>query len=242
MKDIQLIHGDCIEEMAKLPDNSIDLCLTDPPYGKTPQDWDRIVDSILMWRELKRIVKPNGAICLFGMEPFSSMLRTSNLKMYKYDWVWDKVNKFTGFLNAKRMPMTDHELISVFYRKQPTYNRQFREGSYTTRNSKGGSKGVYNDGHLEDIGRKVDGLNPKRILHFPSHSTKKLLHKNQKPVALLEYFIKTYTDENEMILDFTAGSYSTAEAARNLNRKAICIEDERKFYDIGVGRLAPSSN
>ena len=181
MKSITLRFGDCLEVMKSIPDNSIDMVLTDPPYGTTVCKWDSVIDFELMWAQLKRITKDNGAICLFGVNPFTANLIMSNPKMYKYDWVWNKVNKFTGFLNAKIMPMLDYEMVSVFYSKPCKYNRQMREGGYTTRNSKGGSKGTYNDGHLEDMGREVKGLNPKRILDFPSHSTKKSLHPTMKP-------------------------------------------------------------
>ena len=234
---IDLYNGDCLEVMKDIPDSSIDLILTDPPYGTTVCKWDTVIDADLMWVQLKRIIKDNGAICLFGNEPFSSILRTSNIKMYKYDWVWNKVNKFTGFLNAKKMPMLDNELISVFYTKQCIYNRQMREGNYTTRNSKGGSKGTYNDGHLEDIGRLVNGLNPKRIIDFKSHSTKKSLHPTQKPVALMEYLIKTYTNEDETVLDFTMGSGTTGVACKNLNRNFIGIELDEDYFNTAKDRI-----
>jgi site-specific DNA-methyltransferase (adenine-specific) len=213
------------------------MVLTDPPYGTTACKWDVVIPFEPMWEELKRITKDNCAICLFGSEPFSSHLRLSNLKMYKYDWVWDKVNKFTGFLNAKKMPMTDYELISVFYKKQCTYFPQKRDGNYVTRNSRGGSKGTYNDGHLEDTGRKIEGLNPKKIISFSSHNTKDIFHPTQKPVTLLEYLIKTYTLENDLVLDFTMGSGSTGVACKNLNRKFIGIEKDEKYFEIAKKRI-----
>jgi len=232
-----LLHGDCLELMKNIPDNSIDMVLTDPPYGTTACKWDNIIPFEPMWEQINRVVKHNAAICIFGAEPFSSFLRVSNIKNYKYDWVWDKVNKFTGFLNAKRMPMTDHELVSVFYKKQPLYNPQLREGEYKTRNSKGGSKGVYNDGHSEDSGRKVKGLKPKRIIPFKSQNTKKSLHPTMKPQNVLEYLVKTYTSENDTVLDFTMGSGSTGVACKNLNRKFIGIEKDDKYFQIAKDRI-----
>jgi len=237
---LKLMHGDCLELMKEIPDKSVDMCLTDPPYGVTGNSvckWDSVIPVEPMWVELKRIVKENGVICLFGVEPFSSHLRLSNLKMYKYDWIWNKVNKFTGFLNAKKRPMTDHEIISIFYSKQCLYNPQKREGGYVTRKYGTKNKSVYNSPTSINRGEKVNGLYPKKILDIPSYFTGKTIHPTQKPVALLEYLIKTYTNENEIVLDFTMGSGSTGVACKNLNRKFVGIEKEEKYFDIAKQRI-----
>jgi DNA modification methylase len=235
---INLLHGDCLELMKSIPNKSVDMVLTDPPYGTTQCNWDSTIPFDLMWGQIIRVTKEHGAICLFGSEPFSSHLRLSNLKMYKYDWVWDKVNKFTGALNANKMPMLDYELISVFYKKQPLYNKQLREGTYKTRH--GGNRNTESTNFvkpLEDYGREVVGLNPKRIISFPSHSTKDILHPTQKPTSILEYLIKTYTNENETVLDFTMGSGSTGVACKNLNRNFIGIEKDEKYFEIAKKRI-----
>lgn len=238
MMDINLMHGDCLEKMKNIPDGSVDLCLTDPPYGTTACKWDSVIPFEPMWEQLKRIVKPNGAICLFGSEPFSSALRMSNIKMFKYDWVWNKVNKFTGALNANKMPMLDHEIISVFYKKLPLYNKQLREGSYKTRH--GGDRNTKSVNYVnpkKDVGRQVNGLSPKRIIAFPSHNTSKVYHPTMKPQNILEYLIKTYTLEGETVLDFTMGSGSTGVAAKNLNRNFIGIEKDEEYFKIAVNRI-----
>jgi len=236
---MNLIHGDCLSEMKNIPDNSIDMVLTDPPYGTTACKWDNIIPFEPMWEQLKRITKDNGAICLFGSEPFSSHLRLSNLKWFKYDWVWNKVNKFTGFLNAKRMPLTDNEIISVFYKKQSTYNPQKREGTYITR-MYGNQKTPENYGKHEyknDNKRIINGLNPGRIISIKAQITKGKLHPTQKPVPLLEYLIKTYTLEGETVLDFTMGSCSTGMACKNLGRKFIGIELDETYFKIAQDRI-----
>jgi site-specific DNA-methyltransferase (adenine-specific) len=235
---ITLHNGDCLEVMKSIPDSSVDAIITDPPYGTTYCKWDSVIPFEPMWSELKRIIKPNGAIILFGSEPFSSALRMSNIKQYKYDWVWDKVNKFTGALNANKMPMLDHELISVFYNKQPTYNKQLRDGSYKTRH--GGNRNTETINFikpLKDYGRIINGLNPKRIIHYPSHNTKNIYHPTQKPIELMEYLIKTYSNENEFVLDFTMGSGTTGIACKNLNRNFIGIELDKNYFDIATKRI-----
>jgi len=237
-----LLHGDCLELMKDIPDNSIDLVLTDPPYGTTHCKWDTVIDFELMWKELKRVTKDRGAICLFGSEPFSSHLRLSNLKMFKYDWVWQKTI-MTGFLNAKKMPMGNYELTSVFYSKPPLYNPQMTEGlPYKDVGRK--NKEIYTpENHTVRQGLKRQDLvnkglrYPNRIIKFSNPNNNKV-HPTQKPVALLEYLIKTYTLENETVLDFTMGSGSTGVAAKNLNRKFIGIEMDDKYFKIAEERIA----
>lgn len=235
---IGLFHGDCLEVMKGIPDNSVDMCLTDPPYGTTKCKWDTIIPFELMWKELKRIVKDNGAICLFGSEPFSSLLRLSNIKMYKYDWVWLKTLG-TNFMNAKKMPITKHEIVSIFYKRLPTYNPQKTIGKPYKDNRKEKLRFV-NEAHgsvaprmeYDNKGERM----PVSYINFSNPNNKKL-HPTQKPILLLEYLIKTYTIENETVLDFTAGSFSTGVACVNLNRKFIGIEKDKNYFDIGVNRM-----
>ena len=233
----ELMQGDCLELMKNIPDGSVDMVLTDPPYGTTACKWDSIIPFEPMWEQLKRIVKPNGAIVLFGAEPFSSLLRCSNIKGFKYDWIWEK-SKATGFLNSKKQPLRAHEVISVFYSKPPTYNPQMVEGvSY--------NKGVRKEqtdndvyGSFKQVEVKSDGLRfPRSVQYFKTAELEGGFHKTQKPVALLEYLIKTYTNEGETVLDFTAGSGSTIVAALNTNRKAIGIEKVEGYFNIAKDRI-----
>lgn len=236
---INLYKGDCLELMKNIPDKSIDLILTDPPFGTTQCKWDIIIPFDKMWQQLNRIIKDNGAVLLFGAEPFSSLLRCSNLKNYKYDWVWDKV-KGTGYLNAKKQPMRNHEIISVFYKKQCFYNPQKTTGherKVSSAKSKENSikTEVYNSHGLTSYDSTE--RYPRSIQIFSTDIQKSALHPNQKPVALLEYFIKTYSQENETILDFTMGSGSTAEACINLNRNFIGIEMDDVYFNIAKNRI-----
>lgn len=233
-----LIWGECLEEMAKLPDKSIDLCLTDPPYGTTACKWDTVIPFQPMWAELKRIVKDNGAICLFGSEPFSSYLRLSNIKMFKYDWVWDKV-KPSGHLNAKKMPMQQCELIHIFGKARVSYYPQGLEyGEFDNNRPSRGQKRdtTYGKQASKIKVSKAKGY-PRTLIQFSKTSDKIRQHPTQKPVTLLEYLVKTYTLEGETVLDFTMGSGSTGVACANLNREFIGIEKEKKYYDTSVERI-----
>jgi DNA modification methylase len=238
---INLLHGDCLELMKDIPDNSIDMVLTDPPYGTTQCKWDTIIDFDLMWEQLKRVTKDNGAICLFGSEPFSSHLRMSNIKMFKYDWVWQK-NKGGNMFNAKFEPMKIHEIISVFYQTRPVYNpiREPRapsgEKRIKSRHINGATKDIL--GKSKVAIRSYPELKyPTTVKKFNVDVGKKRSHPTQKPVDLLEYLIKTYTLENETVLDFTMGSGSTGVACKNLNRKFIGIEKDEKYFQIAKARI-----
>ncbi len=231
---INLMHGDCLELMKSIPDKSIDMVLTDPPYGTTACKWDSVIPFDLMWVELKRIMKSEkSAIVLFGSEPFSSALRISNIKEFKYDWIWNK-GKAANFANAKKHPLKITELIHVFY--SSLYYPQMKTGAKRT-------KGGYNSKAeaINTTGTPVkisDQYYPKNILNFSTASNKEAgLHPTQKPVALLEYLIKTYTIENETVLDFTMGSGSTGVACKNLNRKFIGIEKDEKYFEIAKNRI-----
>tara|TARA_R110000824_G_C15030984_1_gene659352 strand:+ start:72 stop:812 length:741 start_codon:yes stop_codon:yes gene_type:complete len=232
--------GDCLEVMKSIPDGSVDAIITDPPYGTTACKWDSVIDFDLMWEQLNRIIKPNGAIVLFGSEPFSSALRMSNIKNYKYDWIWKK-NKSTGFLNSKKQPLRSTENIHVFYKKQCTYHPQKTKGhkpvnSFTKNTSDGETMGKTKKGLTG--GGQTDRF-PTNVIEVKviNNDDKNKTHPTQKPVALMEYLIKTYTNENETVLDFTMGSGSTGVAAKNLNRNFIGIEQDEKYFKIAEERI-----
>lgn len=223
--------------MKKIDDKSIDCIITDLPYGSTQCKWDTIIPFKPLWEQYNRIIKDNGAIILFNTEPFGSCLRLSNIKNYKYDWIWDKV-KGTGFLNAKRQPMRNHELISVFYKIQCTYNPQKTTGHKMKKSyrSKELQTEVYGE-MKNDYTYESTERYPRSIQVFSTDTQNSSLHPTQKPVALIEYLIKTYTNEDELILDSCAGSMTTAVAAINTNRNYICFEKDREIFDIGSNRV-----
>ena len=233
-------HGDCLELMKQIPEGSIDMVLTDPPYGTTACKWDSIIPFEPMWAELKRIIKPNGAIVLFGSEPFSSALRMSNIKQYKYDWVWDKKKSGNIFL-AKHQPMKTFENILIFSKEKHHYfpimkprEKIKKSKNYGTGEAIGGNRAA------EDKVYTYKEKYPIAILEFSNASQKGKVHPTQKPVALLEYLIKTYTQENETVLDFTMGSGSTGVAAKNTNRKFIGIELDQNYFEIAKKRIQES--
>ena len=232
---IDLYNGDCLEIMKSIPDGSVDCIITDPPYGTTACKWDSVIDFETMWAELKRIIKPNGAIILFGSEPFSSMLRVSNLKMYKYDWVWEKEQGVNPLL-SKKQPLNNIEYIHAFYSKQACYYPQFSKGNpYSITRDKKERVCEVNGRNFKQTTTKNNGTRyPKRVLKFNRQTG---LHPTQKPVALLEYLIKTYTQEGETVLDFTMGSGSTMIACLNTNRKGIGIELDKHYFDIAKKRI-----
>ena len=222
--------------MQNIPDNSIDCIITDPPYGTTACKWDSVIDFELMWEQLNRIIKPNGAIVLFGTEPFSSALRLSNIKNFRYDIVWEKPNN-TNFMRLKREIGKRHEMISVFYKKQPTYNPQMKEGKpyKDKRTNRKSWEGVNNQSTkipIDNSGTRY----PSSVQKF-CNVNKNTLHPTQKPVELLEYLIKTYTNENETVLDFTMGSGSTMVACVNTKRKGIGIELDETYYKLAKKRV-----
>ena len=235
LNGLNLWFGDCLERMKTIPDGSVDLILTDPPYGTTACKWDSVIPFEPMWAELKRVIKPNGAIVLFGGEPFSSMLRCSNLKMFKYDWVWEKEQGVNPLL-SKKQPLNNIEYIHVFYSKQVNYNPQFEKGHpYSITRDKTDRICEVNGHNFTQTTTNNEGYRyPKRVLKFNRQTG---LHPTQKPVALLEYLIKTYTQENETVLDFTAGSFSTGVACVNVGRSFIGIEKDEQYFNIGVNRI-----
>jgi len=238
---IDLRLGDCLEVMKTIEDNSIDAIITDPPYGTTKCKWDSVIDFKLMWEQLNRIIKPNGAIVLFGSEPFSSALRMSKIKNYKYDWVWEKTQA-TGHLNANKQPLRSNELISVFYKKQCVYNPQKTQGhepmnSGVRRLAVQNKTQVYGKATKElPFGGNTDRY-PRTNIVFKSDKQTNYNHPTQKPVELMEYLIKTYTNEGETVLDFTMGSGSTGVAAKQCNRNFIGIEMDENYFNIATDRI-----
>ena len=245
LDNFKLYNGDCLEEMKKIPNGSVDMILTDPPYGTTACKWDTVIDLDLMWVQLKRIIKPNGAIVLFGAEPFSSKLRMSNLDMFKYDWIWEK-SKATGHLNSKRRPLIKHEMIHIFYSMQCIYNPQSLIKKCVPTISKGdrGSKGKGSSGDVYGLATKdtiqTHSNYPVSVQNFDV--VMRTIHPTQKPVKLLEYLVKTYTNENETVLDFTMGSGSTGVACSNTNRKFIGIEMDNDYFKIAEDRIKDANN
>jgi len=230
----KLILGDCLDELPKIFDKNIDLILTDPPYGTTQCKWDSIIPFESMWNQLKRVIKDNGCIALFGSEPFSSALRISNIKQFKYDWIWNK-KIITGFLNAKRQPLRCIEIISIFYKNRHKYYPIMIKGKMRKKGGVNKSSQCY--GEYKSIYTESDTYYPKNYLEFSNANQTKKLHPTQKPVALLEYLIKTYTNENDTVLDFTMGSGSTGVACKNLNRNFIGIEKDENYYNIAKQRI-----
>jgi DNA modification methylase len=233
----QNILGDCLIEMKNINSNSIDLILTDLPYGMINQKWDTLINLNDLWTEYKRIIKPNGVICLTAKEPFSSILRISNINMYKYDYKWIKTRP-SRYVLAKKLPLSYYEDILIFYDKFPTYNPQFTEGKSYKKSHKNTTKNLYcgtekrNGTVTENKGFRY----PSDVLYF-SNSNSKSLHPTQKPIDLFEFLIKTYTNENDIVLDSCAGSFTTAIACINTNRNYICIEKDEKYFNIGINRI-----
>lgn len=233
----QILKGDCLELMKGIPKGSVDMILCDLPYGTTACKWDNVIPFEPLWQQYERVIKYNGAIVLFGAEPFSSYLRLSNIKLFKYDWIWDKI-KGTGFLNAKKQPMRNHEIISVFYKKQCTYNYQKTTGhpNKKTFRSKNLQTDVYGEMN-KDYNYESTERYPRSILDFSTDTQNSSLHPTQKPIALFEYLIKTYTNEGETVLDNCAGSFTTAIACLNTNRNYICMEQDDTYFNIGKDRI-----
>ena len=233
-ENMWLMLGDCLERMKEIPDGSVDMVLCDLPYGTTQNKWDSIIPLDLLWAEYERIIKTRGAIVLTAQTPFDKVLGVSNLKMLKYEWIWEKP-KATGHLNAKKMPMKAHENILVFYKKLPTYNPQKTAGE-PYKPSGGGSK-LDNYGDFAAIREgSLDGTRyPRSVVKF-NHETKPS-HPTQKPVDLMEYLIRTYTNEGDVVLDNCMGSGTTGVACRNLNRKFIGIEMDEGYFEIAKDRI-----
>ena len=243
----KIILGDCLQVMKDIPDKSIDAIITDPPYGTTACKWDSVIPFEPMWKQLNRIIKPNGAIVLFGNEPFSSALRMSNIKNYKYDWIWEK-ERPTNFQCLKKQVGKVHEIISVFYDKQCKYYPIMSE-SWLSKKRPNVSHKKYNVGKELNVLKhtnmkainsiKFNGkvIYPRSVIKINRNHKNLGLHPTQKPVSLIEYLIRTYTLENETVLDFTIGSGTTAIACINTGRNFIGIEKDLQYYDIANKRI-----
>jgi len=241
MLDLNVIYeGDCLEVMKIFPDKSIDMILCDLPYGVTARNkWDVIIPFEPLWKQYKRIIKSNGAIVLTSSEPFTSMLINSNLEMFRYDLIWEKSSP-VGFLNANRMPLRSHENIVVFYSKLPLYNIQKTVGHARKVSTSAHGRNSKKTDNYGDYGRvSYDSTEryPTSILNFSTDKQKIALHPTQKPVALFEYLIKTYTNENDIVLDNCVGSGTTGIACQNLNRNFILIDKDPHWCDVSYQRL-----
>ena len=240
--EIQLIKGDCLEVMKSIPDGSIDAIICDLPYGTTACKWDSVLPFEKLWEQYERIIKPNGAIILFGSQPFTSALIMSNPKMFKYEWIWEK-SKASNFLQASYMPLKAHENIVVFGKGKTKYNAQKTKGK------------AFNKGKDKRIGKATEvyhsipningfeivnetGLrNPRTVQYFTTAESEGKYHPTQKPLELLEYLVKTYTNENDTVLDNTMGSGTTGVACVNTNRKFIGIEMDDNYFEIAKKRI-----
>lgn len=249
---MKLIKGDTLLMMETLQDKSVDMVLCDLPYGTTACKWDVVIPFDLLWKQYKRIVKHNGAIVLFGSQPFTSYLVTSNPKMFKYEWIWEK-NLSGGFILAKKMPMKYHENILVFYESQPVYNPIFEDYAASTK-ERFKNSGITNIKKMKDSGfmNEIQGIKrvqdeiklgrgayPKSVKKFKcvNNANKNRVHPTQKPVDLCEYLIKTYTNEFETVLDNTMGSGTTGVACVNTNRHFIGIERDDNYFNIACERI-----
>ena len=240
MSKIKLMQGDCLERMKEIESGSVDMVLTDPPYGTTACKWDTVIPLEPMWEQLKRIIKPNGAIVMTASQPFTTTLIASNIKMFKHEWIWEK-NRGSNFGNTKREPMKEHESCIVFANKRWTYNRIMQE-------RKGGGKSLVgkmvphhcsekfiSTGDFKGYKKKLEKMRvPSSVQKFNCQVG---LHPTQKPVALMEYLIKTYTNEGETVLDFTMGSGTTGVACANLGRDFIGIELDEGYFEIARERI-----
>ena len=241
----RIYQGDCLELIKQLPDKSIDCIICDPPYevlNKNNKDaqWDRIIPFDELWQQYERVAKDNAAIILFAQGMFTARLMMSNPKLWRYNLIWQKGGRCSGFLNAKKMPLREHEDIVIFYRKQPTYNPQMTKCLPHERNhSRGRQQGEQTNRCYGEFGRAeniiTDLKYPKSILNFNRPHPQ--IHPTQKPVALIQYLIKTYSNENDLILDNCIGSGTTAVAAIKEKRHFIGMELNKEYYDIACKRV-----
>jgi len=239
-----LYCGDCLDIMKMFPEKVFDAIITDPPYGTTACKWDVIIPFDKMWKCLKRIRKDSTAIVLFGNEPFSSLLRVSNLREYKYDWIWDKVIG-SNYLNAKKMHTKGFEKICVFYKKLPTYNPQMEKGKPYIDKRKNNEKRRIEKEVYKSIPLSNGGVNngvryPRGIIRISARNNNPV-HPTQKPLELMEYLVKTYTNEGNLMLDFTCGSGSTLVACEKLNRRWIGIDISKEYCEVAKQRIIKES-
>ena len=230
----KIYNEDCLEGMKRIPDKSVDMILCDLPYGTTRNKWDSIIPLEPLWAQYERVIKDNGAVVLTAQTPFDKVLGVSNLRYLKYEWIWQKTEA-TGFLNAKKMPLKNHENILVFYKEQPTYNPQFTVGKPYSYKKDSISSDNYGDSKGTDLIVNDGSRHPLTVQTFKKD---KGLHPTQKPVALFEYLILTYTNENETILDNCMGSGTTAIACLNTNRNFIGFELDETYFNLANERIA----
>lgn len=236
MSGVILHNADCFDVFPSIADGSVDLVLTDIPYGTTQCKWDSVLDLQMMWAHLYRIAKPSAAIILFSAQPFTSVLVASNLRDWRTEWVWEKGNA-TGFLNAKKQPLRAHENIEVFYRRQPTYNPQMTDG-HERKTSK--RKSVNSECYGKALNlTEYDSTKryPRDVQFFSSDKQKGNFHPTQKPVSLMRYLIETYSNAGETVLDFTMGSGTTGVACMDVNRNFIGIEKDKEIYQVACARM-----
>mgnify|MGYP000361296573 CR=1 FL=1 len=239
MNDHQLMLGDCLEKMAEIPTGSVDLVLTDPPYGTTACAWDAVIPFEPMWVAVRRVLKPSGAAVFTSSQPFTSALVMSNPREFRHEWIWEKTAA-TGFFNAKKAPLRAHESVLVFAGAPPTYRPQKRSGATIKRVNPS-----YAD-HGNVYGKAVSVREPycsterypRSVVVFPKDNRMRATHPTQKPVALMEYLIRTYTNEGETVLDFAMGSGTTGVSCVNTDRKFIGIERDPRYFDMASQRLA----
>lgn len=239
LPDHQIWIGDGIELLEDIESNSIPLIAADLPYGTTKNSWDTVLDLKKLWVQYKRILMQDGCILLFAQSPFNITLAASNMAWYRYEWIWEKTNA-TGHLNAKRMPMKAHENVLVFYKNLPTYNPQKTTGhvrKVSTADHKRNSKDSTNYGKSVKVGYDSTERYPRSVLTFPSDKQKSKYHPTQKPVPLLEYFINTYSNEGDTVLDNTCGSGTTGVAAKKTGRRSILIDNNPEMLPIIEHRL-----
>lgn len=242
---MQLLNGDCLQLMKQIPNKSIDMILCDLPYGTTACKWDNVIPFEPLWEQYNRIIKDNGCIALFSSQPFTSSLVMSNPKMYKYEWIWQKTHP-KGHLNAKKMPMRAHENIEIFYKKPPVYHPQMTHGH---KRKVGKTNYIRESDGNSCYGREVRNTSydstdryPLDVQVFGNAVQSKKLHPTEKPVALLEYLIKTYSNEDDIILDNCMGSGSTGVACVNTGREFIGIELDENYYNIAKNRISQALN
>ena len=237
---MRLWHGDCLTLMKDIDTNSVDMLLVDLPYGTTQCKWDSIISLKDLWIEYNRIIKDNGAMLFHCAQPFTSNLIMSNVKNFKYEWVWEK-SKASNYLNAKKQPLRAHESIAVFYRKPPTYNPQMTQGEAYNKGTAKRETEVYGSQRAVEV--KSDGERyPRTVQYFVTAEKEGKLHPTQKPIAFTEYFVKTFSNPGDVILDNTMGSGTTGVACVNLDREFIGIEKDKEYFDIAVERISEAED
>lgn len=234
---IDLYQGDCLDQMDKIPDHTVDMIFTDLPYGTTANAWDIRLPLDKLWEQYKRILRPSGAVLLFAQMPFGADLINSNRRWYRYEWIWHKTMP-VGFLNANRMPLRTHENILVFYEKLPTYHPQKTKGKPYSQQHRGAATTTNYGKYHNRPTISLDGMRyPRDVVMFSSGVSAKKIHPTEKPLDLLEYMIRTYTDEGQIVLDSCMGSGSCGVACQHLGRSFIGIEKDAGYFEAAKKRI-----